>query len=102
MVSSEELIGNAEYVTLQTQCHINRCRHNRVTLHLLKSRATTAVFSKTLLHGIACWLIRQFLAVFCQNDMHNGVLPLYNSNLQVATFNHSGNHTEQLKNLLQL
>jgi hypothetical protein len=32
MVSSEELIGTAEYLTLQTSCHVNRCRYNRVRL----------------------------------------------------------------------
>jgi len=29
MVNSEELIGTAEYLTLQGRCRINRCRYNR-------------------------------------------------------------------------
>ena len=30
MVNSEELIGTAEYLTLQARYRINRCRYNRV------------------------------------------------------------------------
>jgi len=29
MVNSEELIGTAEYLTLQARCRINRFRYNR-------------------------------------------------------------------------
>jgi hypothetical protein len=31
-INSEELIGTAEYLTLQTSCRINRCCVNRVLL----------------------------------------------------------------------
>jgi hypothetical protein len=33
MVNSEELIGTAEYLTLQTRCHTNQCRYKRVRLY---------------------------------------------------------------------
>jgi hypothetical protein len=33
MVSSEELIGTTEELTLYARCRINRCRYNRVRLH---------------------------------------------------------------------
>jgi hypothetical protein len=29
MVNSEELTGTTEYLTLYTECRINRCRYNR-------------------------------------------------------------------------
>jgi hypothetical protein len=35
MVNSEELIGIIEYLTLYTRCRLNRCRYNRVQLHVL-------------------------------------------------------------------
>jgi hypothetical protein len=35
MVSSEELIGTADYTTLYTRCRINRCRCNRIRLNLI-------------------------------------------------------------------
>ena len=31
-VNSEELIGTTEFLTLYTECRINRCRYNRVRL----------------------------------------------------------------------
>jgi hypothetical protein len=34
MVSSEELIGTNEYLTVYTRCRINRCRYNGVPLYL--------------------------------------------------------------------
>jgi hypothetical protein len=36
MTNSEELIGITEYPTLQTGCHINRYRCNRVQLYMLR------------------------------------------------------------------
>jgi hypothetical protein len=35
IASSEELIGTTEYLTLCARCRINRCRYNRVPLHLV-------------------------------------------------------------------
>ena len=34
MLSNEELIGTTEYRTLYTRCRVNRCRYNRVRLHI--------------------------------------------------------------------
>ena len=41
MVNSEELIGTAECLTLQTMCRINRCRYNQVRLYVLGSDVLT-------------------------------------------------------------
>jgi hypothetical protein len=42
MVSSEELIGTTEHVTLYSKCRLNRCRCNRVRL-ILKQKVTECV-----------------------------------------------------------
>jgi hypothetical protein len=34
MVNSEELTVTTEYLTLYTKCRMNRCRCNRVRLHM--------------------------------------------------------------------
>jgi hypothetical protein len=34
VVNSEELIATTEYLTLYTECRINRCRYNRVRLYI--------------------------------------------------------------------
>jgi len=36
MVNSEELTGNAEYLTLYAGCRTQRCRYNRPRLYLLE------------------------------------------------------------------
>jgi hypothetical protein len=35
MANSEELISTTDYLTLQTECRINRCHYNRVQLHFV-------------------------------------------------------------------
>ena len=47
MVNSEEFTDNAEYLTLYTWCHINRCRYNRVRLRY-KPKITYLVHSYVL------------------------------------------------------
>jgi len=39
-VNSEELVGITEYLTLYKRCCINRCRYNRVRLHLREVHCT--------------------------------------------------------------
>jgi hypothetical protein len=39
MFNSEGSIGATEYLTLQTECRINRSRYNRVLLYLAESIA---------------------------------------------------------------
>jgi hypothetical protein len=39
MVNSEELIGTAEYLTLQTRCRINRCHYKRVLPYIKSYRS---------------------------------------------------------------
>jgi hypothetical protein len=41
MVNSEELIATAEHTTLQARCRTNRCRYNRVLVHILTNRQLT-------------------------------------------------------------
>jgi hypothetical protein len=36
LVNSEEVIGIMDYLTLQTRCRIDRCRYNRVPLHIIR------------------------------------------------------------------
>jgi hypothetical protein len=64
MVNSKELIGTTEHETLYTWCRLNRCRYNRVPLHLDSRSATPDVSAVIALISLS---LRQHhvLASFC-------------------------------------
>jgi hypothetical protein len=46
VVSSVELTGTTEYVTLYTRCRINRCRYNRVRLYIIRHLYISCIFCR--------------------------------------------------------
>ena len=51
MVNSTQLISITEYLTLQTRCRINRCRYNRVPLHMLHTDPKRTVVNSEEITG---------------------------------------------------